>query len=227
MKGADILIIEDEEPIRRLLGITLRAEGMIPREAGSGRTGLHEISAKNPDLIILDLGLPDIPGQNLLQTIRHQYSTPVIILSVQSSEEDIIRALDNGADDYLVKPFRTGELLARIRSSLRKSGMAESGIVDCGQLQIDLDLRLVRKGGEPVKLTATEFNLLSLLVRNEGKVLTHQFLLRAVWGPGYIEQTQYLRVFIAQLRKKIEKEPDQPMHLVTESGLGYRFIANV
>jgi two-component system KDP operon response regulator KdpE len=148
-----------------------------------------------------------------------------VILSVQNSEEDIIRALDNGANDYLAKPFRTGELLARMRSALRSTAMEESkAVFTCEDLQIDLTERTVKKNNEPVKLTVTEYNLLSLFVRNEGKVLTHQYLLRDVWGPGYINQTQYLRVFIAQLRKKIENDPNRPKLIITESGIGYRFV---
>ena len=150
----------------------------------------------------------------------------MIILSVQSNEEDIVAALDNGANDYLVKPFRTGELLARIRSALRISIADEQNtVVDAGNLQIDLAARMVRKNNETVKLTATEYKLLSLLAQHEGKVLTHQYLLREVWGPGYINQSQYLRVFIAQLRKKIELDANRPQYLITESGVGYRFIS--
>jgi two-component system, OmpR family, KDP operon response regulator KdpE len=159
--------------------------------------------------------------------LRQWFTNPVIILSVQKSEEDIIKALDNGANDYLSKPFRTGELLARIRSALRQSATEDGDTTRIyGDLQIDLAARTVMKNNELVKLTSTEYNLLALLVRNEGKVLTHQYLLRAIWGPGYINQSQYLRVFIAQIRKKIERDPNQPEYLLTESGVGYRFICN-
>jgi two-component system KDP operon response regulator KdpE len=179
-----------------------------------------------PDLIILDLGLPDDDGHNVLKQLREWYTNPVIILSVQSSETDIIQALDNGANDYLVKPFRTGELLARIRSSLRGNITEENmPVINCNDLTIDLSARTVRKNNEPIKLTTTEYNLLSLFVKNEGKVLTHHYLLREIWGPGYINQSQYLRVFVAQLRKKIENDPNRPLNIVTESGVGYRFIA--
>ena len=146
-------------------------------------------------------------------------------MSVQSDEENIVSALDNGANDYLIKPFRTGELLARIRSGLRSASSEEiQQIIDCDDLQIDLSLRIVKKKNEIIKLTATEYTLLALFAQNEGKVLTHQYLLRQVWGPGYINQSQYLRVFIAQLRKKIEDNPNNPKHIVTESGVGYRFV---
>jgi two-component system KDP operon response regulator KdpE len=179
-----------------------------------------------PDLVILDLGLPDEDGHNVLQKLREWFTNPIIILSVQSSEEDIIKALDNGANDYLVKPFRTGELLARIRSSLRSSIIEESmPVIKADSLSIDLAARTVKKNNDLVKLTSTEYNLLSLFAKNEGKVLTHHHLLREIWGPGYINQSQYLRVFIAQLRKKIEDDPNRPKYIVTEAGVGYRFVA--
>jgi two-component system KDP operon response regulator KdpE len=178
-----------------------------------------------PDLILLDLGLPDENGHVVLQKLRQWYTNPVIILSVQKNEEDIIRALDNGANDYLSKPFRTGELLARIRSALR-SVNAEEGYsaIEFNNIVIDFASRTIKKDGQFIKLTSTEYSLLALLIKNEGKVLTHQYLLRAIWGPGYINQSQYLRVFIAQLRKKIEDDPNAPKYLLTESGVGYRFI---
>jgi two-component system KDP operon response regulator KdpE len=180
-----------------------------------------------PGLILLDLGLPDESGHVVLQKLRRWYTNPVIILSVQKDEEDIIRALDNGANDYLSKPFRTGELLARIRSALRDvNADDENSIVDSNGLRIDLSGRTVKKKGELIRLTSTEYNLLALLVRNEGKVLTHQYLLRAIWGPGFINQSQYLRVFMAQIRKKIEDDPNHPQFLLTESGVGYRFVGN-
>jgi len=179
-----------------------------------------------PDLIILDLGLPDENGHNILQHLREWYTNPIIILSVQSSEENIIKALDNGANDYLVKPFRTGELLARIRSSLRSAVTEDSiPVIKCNDLVIDLSARTVRKNGELIKLTSTEYNLLALFAKHEGKVLTHQYLLKEIWGPGYINQSQYLRVFTAQLRKKIEKDPNRPEYILTEAGVGYRFIS--
>jgi two-component system, OmpR family, KDP operon response regulator KdpE len=203
MSKAEILIIEDEPQIRKLLEITLLSNEYLVRQAISAKEGLIMAANHPPDLILLDLGLPDESGHAVLKKLRKWYTNPVLILSVQKNEEDIINALDNGANDYLSKPFRTGELLARIRSALRAS--------------------TIKKNNQIVKLTSTEYSLLSLFARNEGKVLTHQFLLRAIWGPGYIDQTQYLRVFIAQIRKKIENDPNRPEYLLTESGVGYRF----
>jgi len=225
MNKAEILIIDDEPQIRRLLDITLQSNRYIVKEAVSAKEGLIMASNHPPDLILLDLGLPDESGHIVLQKLRKWYTHPVIILSVQKNEEDIIKALDNGANDYLSKPFRIGELLARIRSALRDSIVEDGDVILSYQnLRIDLGARTVTKNNELVKLTATEYNLLSLLVRNEGKVLTHQYLLRAIWGPGYINQSHYLRVFIAQIRKKIEDDPNRPIFLLTESGVGYRFI---
>ena len=226
MNKAEILIIDDEPQIRRLLEITLQSNGYLPRSSVSGKEGLIMASNHPPALILLDLGLPDESGHFVLQKLRQWYTNPVIILSVQKNEEDIIKALDNGANDYLSKPFRTGELLARIRSSLRDS-ISDEGetTLDFQDLQIDLSSRTVKKNDQFVKLTSTEYNLLALLVKNEGKVLTHQYLLRAIWGPGYINQSQYLRVFIAQIRKKIENDANRPEYLLTESGVGYRFMS--
>lgn len=226
MNRAEILIIDDEAQIRKLLEITLQANNYVVEEAAAAKEGLIRAANHPPDLIILDLGLPDKSGLEVLKELRQWYTNPVIILSVQNDEEIIINALDNGANDYLTKPFRTGELLARIRSALRNTVQDETEpVLLAGDLQIDLFARTVKKNNEPVKLTGTEYSLLSLFARNEGKVLTHQFLLRAVWGPGFINQSQYLRVFIAQIRKKIETDPNRPEHLLTESGVGYRFVA--
>ena len=225
MNKEEILIIDDEPQIRKLLEITLQSNQYLVKQAASAKEGLIMASNHPPHLILLDLGLPDESGHVVLQKLRQWYTNPIIILSVQKAEEEIIRALDNGANDYLSKPFRTGELLARIRSAIRTSNAEENdSIVQFKSLQIDLQNRTIKKGGELVKFTSTEYNLLSLLIRNEGKVLTHQYLLRAIWGPGYINQSQYLRVFIAQIRKKIEDDPNLPEFLVTESGVGYRFI---
>ena len=220
-----ILIIDDESQIRRLLEITLQSHDFKVIEAINAHDGLIMAANHPPDMILLDLGLPDENGHGVLKKLREWYTKPIIILSVQSSEEDIVKALDAGANDYLVKPFRTGELLARIRSVLRSANpQEENPVIDSEDLHIDLAARIVRKKNEIVKLTATEYTLLALFARNEGKVLTHQYLLRIVWGPGYIDQTQYLRVFIAQLRKKIEDDPNHPKHIITESGVGYRFM---
>lgn len=225
MNKAEILIIDDEEQIRRTLEITLKTNNYNVTEAATANDGLIMASNHPPDLILLDLGLPDKDGMIVLQELRTWHTGPIIILSVQNSEEIIINALDKGANDYLSKPFRTGELLARIRSALRTAITEENELaIDSEDLQINLLSRTVMKKGELVKLTNTEFSLLSLFARNEGKVLTHQYLLRAVWGPGFIGQSQYLRVFIAQIRKKIEDDPNRPEYLITESGVGYRFI---
>lgn len=225
MNKAEILIIDDEPQIRKLLEITLQTNQYVVKQAVNAKEGLLTASNHPPDLILLDLGLPDDSGHNVLKKLRQWFTNPVIILSVEKSEEDIVRALDNGANDYLSKPFRTGELLARIRSAIRSANMEEGdGLRQYRTLQIDLSNRLVKKNEEPVKLTTTEFALLALLVRNEDKVLTHHYLLRAIWGPGYINQSQYLRVFIAQIRKKIESDPNRPEYLLTESGVGYRFM---
>ena len=224
MNNAAILVIDDEAQIRKLLQITLESNDYTVLHATTGREGLIAAANHPPDMVILDLGLPDEPGHTILKKLREWYTKPIIILSVQSSEEDIIKALDNGANDYLVKPFRTGELLARIRSVLRGVAKDESiPVATFGDLEIDLAARVVKKKGELVKLTATEYSLLALFVKNEGRVLTHLHLLREVWGPGYIDQSQYLRVFIAQLRKKIEHDPNRPEFIITESGVGYRF----
>jgi two-component system KDP operon response regulator KdpE len=219
-----ILIVDDEVQIRRLLEITLSSNGYNISEASSGKEGVVAAASQNPALIILDLGLPDTDGFEILKKLREWYSRPIIILSVRNSEEDIIHALDNGANDYLTKPFRTGELLARIRVATRQNqNITDKSILEFGSLSIDLANHTVRKNGTILKLTSTEFSLLTLLARNEGRVLTHQYILKEVWGMGYIEQTQYLRVFVAQLRKKIEDNPSKPGLLNTESGIGYRF----
>lgn len=226
MNKAEILIIDDEAQIRKLLEITLESNNYIVNQAENARNGLRIAENHPPDMIILDLGLPDEDGQTVLQKLREWYTNPVLILSVKNNEDDIITALDNGANDYLVKPFRTGELLARIRSALRNSAAEEGDtIITCGEIAIDLEARTIKKNNESIKLTATEYRLLSLLAKNEGKVLTHQYLLREVWGPGYINQSQYLRVFIAQLRKKLEIDANRPEYIITESGIGYRFIS--
>ncbi len=219
-----ILVIDDELQIRRLLEITLSASGYKVLQSSTGKEGLVEAATLHPSLVILDLGLPDAEGVEILKKLREWYSKPVIVLSVRDSEKDIVSALDNGANDYLTKPFRSGELLARIRAALRSvNENPDSNFLVFDTLSIDLQNHVVRKNNEIVKLTSTEFLLLSLLARNEGRVLTHQYVLKEVWGYGYIEQTQYLRVFIAQLRKKIEDDPAKPRFLNTVSGIGYRF----
>ena len=222
-----ILIIDDELQMRRLLEITLESNGYNIIEAVNGKEGINLAASHQPSLIILDLGLPDGSGHLVLKQLREWFTNPIIILSVQSSEEDIVTALDNGANDFLIKPFRTGELLARIRSALRSIDNSEENdsVFIAGELQIDFVARTVKKKDELIKLTVTEYKLISLFVQQAGKVLTHQYLLREVWGPGYINQSQYLRVFVAQLRKKIEGDPNRPVLIITEPGVGYRFTA--
>ncbi len=224
MSKAEILIIDDEPQIRKLLEINLESNGYKVLQAATGKEGVIMAANHPPELILLDLGLPDKSGHEILKEIRTWYNKSIIILSVQSSETDIVMALDNGATDYLTKPFRTGELLARIRSCIRRNNSDEnkSNLI-IGDLQIDFVARTVKRNDSLVKLTSTEFNLLSLFVRNEGRVLTHQYILKEIWGIGYQSETQYLRVFVGQLRKKIEDNPNHPLHIITESGVGYRF----
>jgi two-component system, OmpR family, KDP operon response regulator KdpE len=225
MNNPSVLIIDDEIQIRRLLKITLLSNEYKVFEAASGKEGLSFVASHPPDLVLLDLGLPDENGHDVLRHLREWFSNPIIIISVQSSEEDIIKALDNGANDYLIKPFHTGELLARIRSALRNaSSEPNTPTAHFQNLTIDFVNRIVKKDSVQIKLTATEYSLLALFVQNEGKVLTHQYLLNHVWGPSHGQESQYLRVFIAQLRKKVETNPNRPEHIITESGVGYRFI---
>lgn len=221
---AEILIVDDEVQIRKLLEITLDSNGYKTFFAVNAKEGLLAAANHQPDLIILDLGLPDENGQIVLKRLREWYKNPIIILTVKSAEEEIVKALDNGANDYLTKPFRTQELLARIRTALRNLVQNDKEpIVSFGNVSIDFTSRIVKLKDEILKLTATEYNLLSILVKNEGRVLTHHYLLKEVWGNSYSDQTQYLRVFVAQLRKKIEEDPNRPKFIITESGVGYRF----
>lgn len=226
MNNASILIIDDEVQIRKLLTITLESYNYHVQAAINAKEGLTAVANHPPDLVLLDLGLPDESGHEVLSHLREWYTNPIIILSVQSSEEDIVKALDNGANDYLIKPFRTGELMARIRSALRKASADENNaIAEFDDLTIDYAVRTAKKNGVIIKLTATEYSLLALMAKNEGKVLTHQYLLSQIWGPSYNNESQYLRVFVAQLRKKIETDPNRPVHIITESRVGYRFVA--
>lgn len=220
----EILIIDDEVQIRKLLEIALESNGYKTFFAVNAKEGLSLSANHQPDLIILDLGLPDEDGQLVLERLREWYKKPIIILSVKNTEDEIVKALDNGANDYLTKPFRTQELLARIRSVLRNLAQKENEpIIEFGEISIDFTSRIVKQNDEILKLTTTEYNLLAILVKNEGKVLTHQYLLKEVWGNSYSDQTQYLRVFVAQLRKKIEADSNHPKFIITESGVGYRF----
>jgi two-component system, OmpR family, KDP operon response regulator KdpE len=224
MNKTEILIVDDEVQIQKLLTIALESNGYKVNSAETGKAGIIKAANHPPDLILLDIGLPDISGHEVLKELKTWYQHPIIMLSVQNSEEDIVKALDNGASDYLSKPFRTAELLARIRSSIRRSNKEENdAILNCGDLEIDLVAHTLKRNNEIIKLTSTEYQLMALFMRYEGKVMTHQFILKEIWGISYQSETQYLRVFVAQLRKKIELNPNQPRHIITESGVGYRF----
>ncbi len=225
--SADILVIDDEIQMRRLLRSTLESAGYTVTLAETGKDGMRLATSERFDGIILDLGLPDIDGIDVLKELRRWAQYPILILSVRASEQEIVAALDAGANDYLTKPFRTEELLARLRSALRlfNTTASRETVFTVGAITIDLDAHLVRKHNEIVKLTPTEFSLLALFVRNAGKVLTHKYILQQVWGPKYEEQSQYSRVYVGQLRKKLEDDPNNPAVFLTESGIGYRFSA--
>ena len=218
-----ILIIDDEPQIRRLLKITLEANQFKVLEAENSHDGMLSLSLNQPDVVLLDLGLPDLDGLSTLRHLREWSSVPVIVLTVQDDEGIKIEALDHGADDYVTKPFNTGELLARIRVALRHSvKTGESPVLTTGPLWIDLNARIVKVNGEEVKLTAMEYSLLALFMRNSGKVLTHTHICREIWGNPYADNAQVLRVHITQLRKKIEQNPSIPVILITEPAVGYR-----
>lgn len=224
--GASILVIDDEPQIRRYLRVSLEAHGFRILEAVAGQDGLRIAALEKPDLIVLDLGLPDMDGQSVIARLREWSSVPIVVLSVRADETDKIAALDAGADDYVTKPFGTGELLARIRAALRHTVAANAGspVFETAGLRVDLEKRQVSLHGEPVKLSPKEYDLLKLLVQHAGKVLTHQFILRQVWGPAHENDVQYLRVFARQLRQKIEADPATPKLLLTEPGVGYRLV---
>jgi two-component system KDP operon response regulator KdpE len=220
------LVIDDEVQIRRLLRACLEGHGYRVVEAATGQAGITEAAQRRPEVVILDLGLPDLDGVAVLKRIREWSQVPVVVLSVRDREEDKIAALDNGADDYVTKPFSTGELLARLRVARRRAQSApETTIFRSGSLEVDLTARIVKRQGQEVKLTATEYSLLRLLVQHAGKVLTHRQILREVWGPNAAEQTHYLRVYMAHLREKLEVNPAQPDLFLTEAGVGYRLVA--
>lgn len=224
MSKADILIIDDEPQIRKLLEITLESNDYKVIHAENAKKGILLAANHTPEAIILDLSLPDKSGHEVLKELRIWYNKSIIILSVLNQEEDIVKALDNGATDYLTKPFRNAELMARIRASLRRNNNENNEtILQFDSLKIDLVAHIVKKNDAVIKLTAIEFNLLSLFAKNEGRVLTHQFILKEIWGVGSQTETQYLRVFVGTLRKKIENNPNAPEHIITESGVGYRF----
>lgn len=222
-----VLLIEDDRHIRRFLRVSLEAEGWRVFETETIRQGLVDAATRKPDLVIADLGLPDGDGVDLIRDLRTWSQVPVIVLSARSDEGDKVRALDAGADDYIEKPFGVPELLARVRANLRRpralaEGDAAASTFTLGDIEIDLAARIVRKAGAMVHLTPLEYRLLGVLVANAGRVLTHRHLLREVWGPAHVEQNHYLRVFMANLRHKLERDPAQPTMLLTETGVGYR-----
>ena len=222
---ATVLVIDDEPQIRRLLRVTLEANGYSVSDAANGNDGIVQAAQARPDVILLDLGLPDLDGVEVLKRIREWSRVPILILSVRDRENDKIAALDAGADDFVTKPFSSGELLARLRTALRRSQpQSANAIFRTGKIEVDLAARIVRKDGAEVKLTPTEYALLRLLVVHAGKVLTHRQLLTEVWGPNAAEQTHYLRVHIAHLREKLEESAAQPKIIVTEPGVGYRIM---
>ncbi|HEY6196622.1 MAG TPA: response regulator [Candidatus Eisenbacteria bacterium] len=223
---ATVLVIEDELPIRKFLRAGLEGEGYRLVESATGQDGIAQAAMRSPDLVLLDLGLPDLDGFEIVRRLREWSAVPILVLTARGQEGDKIRALDGGADDYLTKPFSMGELLARMRVALRRRNSTgtsvENGVVESGEMRIDFARRTVTVAGKEVKLTPIEYRLLAVLAREAGRVLTHDHLLREVWGPGYGSQHHYLRVYMAQLRHKLERDPARPKLLLTETGVGYR-----
>jgi two-component system KDP operon response regulator KdpE len=219
-----VVLIEDEPQIRRLLRTVLPEHGYALFEAETGKQGLVEAAVRKPDVVVLDLGLPDMDGVEVVGRLREWSQVPVIVLSARAQETDKVAALDAGADDYVTKPFGVGELLARLRVALRRTTRNEEGsqVFELGPLKVDLAARRVQLAGSEVHLTPIEYRLLTVLVKHAGKVLTHRQLLKEVWGPSHIEHSHYLRIYMAQLRKKLEEDPAQPRFLLTEAGVGYR-----
>ena len=221
--GPQVLIVDDELQIRRFLRVSLEANGYSVHETDAGHDAIVKMAQLRPDLVILDMGLPDMDGLEVLRRIREWTKTPVIILSVRDNDRDKIAALDAGADDYLTKPFSTEELLARMRVAQRHAQPQEQeAIFTAGNVQVDFARRIVTRNGEPVKLTPTEYALLRLLIQHAGRVLTHRQILKEVWGPEYVDELHYLRVYFAQLRQKLEDDPTLPKLILTEPGVGYR-----
>jgi two-component system, OmpR family, KDP operon response regulator KdpE len=233
MPNPTAVIIEDEPQIRRFVRSALEAEGWQVHEADTAKKGLIEAGTRKPDLLVLDLGLPDGDGLDVIRDVRGFSSVPIIVLSARSDELDKIAALDAGADDYLTKPFGVGELLARVRANLRRPRSAagdgaaheDDSVFKFGEVAVDRTARVVRRGGQEVHLTPIEYRLLSVLMANAGRVLTHRQLLREVWGPSHVDQSHYLRIYMGHLRQKLEVDPTQPQHLLTETAVGYRLVS--
>jgi two-component system KDP operon response regulator KdpE len=224
-----VLVVEDEADIRRFVRMALEAEGHEVHESDGVQRALIDAGTRRPDLVVLDLGLPDGDGVDVVRGLRAWSAVPVIVLSARTAEADKIAALDAGADDYLVKPFGTGELLARVRAQLRRhagAGAHGAPVLHFGDVSVDLARRVVERQGVPLHLTPIEFRLLAALVGEPDRVLTYRHLLKAVWGPGHVQDTHYVRVHMANLRKKVEADPSQPRHLRTEAGVGYRFVGD-
>lgn len=233
MPSPTVVIIEDEPQIRRFVRSALEAEGWQVHEADTAKKGLIEAGTRKPDLLVLDLGLPDGDGLDVIRDVRGWSGVPIIVLSARSDEMDKIAALDAGADDYLTKPFGVGELLARVRANLRRprnaagdgAAMQDAPIFKFGEVEVDRTARIVRRADQEVHLTPIEYRLLSVLMANAGRVLTHRQLLREVWGPSHADQSHYLRIYMGHLRQKLEADPAQPKHLLTETAVGYRLLA--
>jgi two-component system KDP operon response regulator KdpE len=221
-----IVVVEDENNIRRFIKLALESQGFVVFEADSLKRGLIEAGTRRPDLLVLDLGLPDGNGVDLIRDLRTWSEIPVIVLSARSAETDKVAALDSGADDYLTKPFGTAELLARVRAQLRRRSRGATGtpLAEFGSIRVDLVRRTVERNGVPIHLTPIEYRLLSYLIGNPDCVLTHRQLLKNVWGPSHLEDSHYVRVYMGNLRKKVEEDPARPKHILTEVGVGYRFI---
>jgi two-component system KDP operon response regulator KdpE len=224
MSGARVLVVDDEPQILRALETTLRGAGYLVETAATAGEALARAAARPPEAVILDLVLPDGSGVDVCRELRGWLQSPIVVLSVVSDEQEKVAALDAGADDYVTKPFGVDELLARLRAALRRASPSTEPVIEIGNLEIDLERRLVQRAGEPVSLTPHEFELLRVLAQHEGKLLTHRMLLREVWGPAYQNESHYLHVYISQLRRKLESDPARPQYLRTEPGAGYRLV---
>ena len=225
--GAHVLVVDDEPQILRGLKVILRSAGFQVAQAATKREALDAVAVRPPDVMILDLVLPDGSGVDVCRELRGWLQSPIVVLSVVSEEHEKVAALDAGADDYVTKPFGVDELLARLRAALRRAGPSTEPVIEIGELEIDLERRLVLRAGEPVALTPHEFELLRVLAQHEGKLLTHRMLLREVWGPAYQDESHYLHVYVSQLRRKLESDPARPQYLRTEPGAGYRLVSPV